>query len=214
MNEKIERRVTLEQEGIAELEEKKSVFIGRAMPISTEEEAQNYLKKIRVEFPDARHHVWAYRLQGDIAMRCSDDGEPQGTGGVPVLDVLRKSGVSDAIIVVTRYFGGILLGAGGLVRCYSKAAMLAVREAHIVTREKCRVWSISCSYSDYQRFLAELPKYGAEAGKTSFAEQVDLQFTVRAEVEESLLLRLREMSGGTVEPKPVGEVFLPIKTED
>ena len=214
MSEKIERRVTLEQEGIAELEEKKSVFIGRAKPVSSEEEAQTYLKKIRAEFPDARHHVWAYRLQGDTVMRCSDDGEPQGTGGVPVLDVLKKSGVSDAVIVVTRYFGGILLGAGGLVRCYSKAAMLAVREAHIVTREKCRVFSVSCSYSDYQRFLAELPKFGAEAGATSFAEQVTLQFTVRANAEECLLFRLREISGGTAEPQPIGEVFLPILSEE
>ncbi len=214
MNEQIERRVTLGQEGIAELEEKKSVFIGRAKPVVSEEEAQNYIKEIRAKFPDARHHVWAYRLQGDAVMRCSDDGEPQGTGGVPVLDVLKKSGVSNAVIVVTRYFGGILLGAGGLVRCYSKAAMLAVREAQIVTLEKCRVWQVSCSYSDHGRILAELPKFGAEAGETTFAEEVTLRFISRAQTEESLLFRLREMSGGAVEPKPVGEVFLPLKSAE
>ena len=214
MNEQIERRVTLGQEGIAELEEKKSVFIGHAKPVASEEEAQNYIKEIRAKFPDARHHVWAYRLQGDAVMRCSDDGEPQGTGGVPVLDVLKKSGVSNAVIVVTRYFGGILLGAGGLVRCYSKAAMLAVREAQIVTLEKCRVWQVSCSYSDHGRILAELPKFGAEAGETTFAEEVTLRFISRAQTEESLLFRLREMSGGAVEPKPVGEVFLPLKSAE
>ena len=214
MNEPIERRVTLGQEGIAELEEKKSVFVGRAKSVASEEEAQNYIKDIRAKFPDARHHVWAYRLQGDTVMRCSDDGEPQGTGGVPVLDVLKKTGVSNAVVVVTRYFGGILLGAGGLVRCYSKAAMLAVRKAQIVTLEKCRIWSVTCSYADHPRFLAELPKYGAQAGKTDFAEYVTLQFTVRATAEEGLLFRLREMSGGTAEPKLIGEVFLPEKAEN
>ena len=214
MNEQMERRVTLGQEGIAELEEKKSVFIGRAKPVASEEEAQNYIKEIRAKFPDARHHVRAYRLQGDAVMRCSDDGEPQGTGGVPVLDVLKKSGVSNAVIVVTRYFGGILLGAGGLVRCYSKAAMLAVREAQIVTLEKCRVWQVSCSYSDHGRILAELPKFGAEAGETTIAEEATLRFISRAQTEESLLFRLREMSGGALEPKPVGEVFLPLKSAE
>ena len=214
MNEPIERRVTLEREGIAELEEKKSVFIGRAKPVSTEEEAQNYIKEIRAKFPDARHHVWAYRLQGDTVMRCSDDGEPQGTGGVPTLDVLKKSGVSNAVVVVTRYFGGILLGAGGLVRCYSKAAMLAVREAHIVTMEKCRIWKLTCSYSDHPRILAELPKFGAEVGETTFDERVTLGFTVRGDTEKELLFRLREMSGGTIEPTLAGEVFLPVRNEN
>lgn len=214
MNEPMERRVTLEKEGVAELEEKKSVFVGRAKPISTEEEAQNYIKEIRAKFPDARHHVWAYRLQGDVVMRCSDDGEPQGTGGVPTLDVLKKSGVSNAVVVVTRYFGGILLGAGGLVRCYSKAAMLAVREAGVVTLEKCRVWRLTCSYSEHPRILAELPKFGAEMGETTFAERVALSFTVRANAEQNLLIRLREMSGGTVEPEQIGEIFLPVREEN
>ena len=214
MSEQAERRVTLEREGVAELEEKKSIFIGRAKPITTEEEAQNYLKEIRAKFPDARHHVWAYRLQGDVVMRCSDDGEPQGTGGVPVLDVLKKSGVSNAIIVVTRYFGGILLGAGGLVRCYSKAAMQAVREARVVTLEKCRVWEIACSYADYNRLLAELSKFGAEAQKPAFEDRVTLRFTVRANQEEPLLCRLREMTGGMVVPEPVGELFLQVDSEN
>ncbi len=205
-----ERRVTLEREGVGKLEEKKSVFIGRAKPIQTEEEALTYIRETKARFADARHNVWAYRLQGDTAMRCSDDGEPQGSAGIPVLDVLRKSGVSDAVIVVTRYFGGILLGAGGLVRAYSAAAKLAVDEAHIITREKCTVWSVTCSYSDYQRFLAELPKYGAISGETDFAEFVTLRFTVREETREGLLTRMREMSGGSATAKRIGEVFLAV----
>lgn len=211
MNEKqTERRVSLEKEGVAEVEIKKSVFIGHAKPVSTEEGALAYIKEIRAKYADARHNVWAYRLQGDVVMRCSDDGEPQGSAGVPVLDALRKSGVSDAVIVVTRYFGGILLGAGGLVRAYSGAAKAAIDEARIITREKCTVWSLVCSYSDHGKILAELPKFGAVAGETSFAEAVTLQFTVRAEAEEPLLAYLTEMSGGTLTPERIGERFLPV----
>ena len=148
-----EIRVTLAKEGMAELEEKKSVFIGHAKPVATEEEALAYIREQKRACPDARHNVWAYRLQGDIVMRCSDDGEPQGSAGVPVLDAIRKSGVSDAVVVVTRYFGGVLLGAGGLVRAYSRAAKLAIDEAQIVTREPFCDLTLDCSYADYQRYL-------------------------------------------------------------
>ena len=208
MNEStVERRVTLEREGVAEVEEKKSVFIGRAKPVGTEKEALAYIKETKAKFADARHNVWGYRLQGDVVMRCSDDGEPQGSAGVPVLDALRKAGVSDAVVVVTRYFGGILLGAGGLVRMYSKAAKLAIDEAHIVVKEKCTVWKVDCSYADHQRFLAELPKFGAKAGETDFADTVTMRFTVRAEVAGALTERLCEMSGGKVKPIKIGEIF-------
>lgn len=202
-----ERRVTLEREGTAEVEEKKSVFIGRAKPVGTEEEALAYIKGMKEKFADARHNVWAYRLQGDLAMRCSDDGEPQGSAGVPVLDALRKAGVSDAVVVVTRYFGGILLGAGGLVRMYSKAAKLAIDEAHIVVKEKCTVWEIQCTYADYQRFLAELPKFGASEGKADFSDTVTMRFTVRADAAQTLTERLREMSGGKAIAVKIGEIF-------
>ena len=99
---------TLAGEGEAEFTEKKSVFIGHAAPVRSEEEAQAFVKKYRNQYMDARHNVWAYLMKGEIVARYSDDGEPQGTAGVPVLDTIRKSGVTDAAVVVTRYFGGIL----------------------------------------------------------------------------------------------------------
>lgn len=205
-----ERRVTLEGEGTAEVEEKKSVFIGRAKPVSTEEEALAYIKEMKEKFADARHNVWAYRLQGDVAMRCSDDGEPQGSAGVPTLDALRKAGVSDAVVVVTRYFGGILLGAGGLVRMYSKAAKLAIDEAHIVVKEKCTVWEIQCSYSDHPRFLAEFPKFGATVNESNFSDVVTVKYTVRADLAETLKERICEMSGGKTIAVKIGEIFAPV----
>ncbi|MBE6633673.1 MAG: YigZ family protein [Ruminococcaceae bacterium] len=199
--------VTLGKEASAEFEEKKSVFIGHAKPIRTEEEALAFIKEKKAEFADARHNVWAYRLRGDVVVRCSDDGEPQGSAGIPVLDALRKSGVSDAVLVVTRYFGGILLGAGGLVRAYSHAAKLAIDEAGIVTYEKYAILRMSCSYSDYQRYLAELPKFGARVDSTDFSDRVELSFSVKLTRKEDLTARIREMSGGAHTPEVVGERF-------
>ena len=117
---------TVRQSAQAEFEEKKSLFIGHVMRCDTEEEAQAFIKSIKKEYADATHNVSAYLMQGDIIARYSDDGEPQGTAGMPVLDVIRKSGVRNICVVVTRYFGGTLLGAGGLVRAYSHAAAIAI----------------------------------------------------------------------------------------
>lgn len=187
---------TLAGEGEAEFTEKRSVFIGHAAPVKNEEEAQAFVKKYRNQYMDARHNVWAYLMKGEIIARYSDDGEPQGTAGVPVLDTIRKSGVTDAAVVVTRYFGGILLGAGGLVRAYSHTARLALEAARIITYEQYDVLELNCSYSDYQRYSAELPRFGAVVDDTVFTERVQLLFAVKGTVTEELALRIREMSGG------------------
>ena len=198
---------TLEHEGVAEFVEKKSVFIGHACPASSEEEALAYVKKKKSEYADARHNVWAYMMKGEIVARYSDDGEPQGTAGVPVLDTIRKSGVTDAVVVVTRYFGGILLGAGGLVRAYSHSAKLGLEAAHIITYEQYTELELDCSYSDYQRYLAELPRFGAITDDTVFADRVKMMFSVKDTVVDSLLLRVREMSGGRDTPCVRGHRF-------
>lgn len=187
---------TLEHEGEAEFVEKKSVFIGRAMPVKSEEEAQAFVKKQKNAYLDARHNVWAYLMKGEIVARYSDDGEPQGTAGVPVLETIRKSGVTDAVVVVTRYFGGILLGAGGLVRAYSHTAKLALEAAHIITYEQYTELELTCSYSDYQRYLAELPRFGAITDDTEFSDRVRLLFSVKDTVLEDLFCWISEMSGG------------------
>ena len=187
---------TLEHEGEAEFVEKKSVFIGHACPVKSEEEAQAYVKKMKNAYMDARHNVWAYMMKGEIVARYSDDGEPQGTAGVPVLDTIRKSGVTDAVVVVTRYFGGILLGAGGLVRAYSHTAKLALEAANIITYEQYTEMELSCSYSDYQRYLPELPRFGAVVDDTQFTDSVKILFAVKNTVAEDLARRVQEMSGG------------------
>lgn len=203
----IKKYVTLRKEASAEFEEKRSVFIGYAKPVKTEAEAMEFVKKIRGKHGDARHNVFAYTLGGGVTARYSDDGEPQGTAGIPVLDVLRKSGVDDACIVVTRYFGGILLGAGGLVRAYSAAAKMALDAAEIATFEPYTEFSLSCSYPDYQKISAELPRFSALIDGTDFADNVIVTFAIKSEMKDQLIDRICEMTAGRSIPKVVGERF-------
>ena len=198
---------TVECEGVAEFEEKKSVFIGHCARVTNEEDAAAYVKQLKKQYADARHNVWAYLLRGGIVARYSDDGEPQGTAGVPVLDVIRKSGAEDVCVVVTRYFGGILLGAGGLVRAYSHTASLALAQAHIITYEKYDELTLSCSYSDYQKLSAELPKYGAVVDSTDFADDVVLKFALKQGQTADLLAKVQEMSAGKIIPEITGTRF-------
>lgn len=198
---------TLKAEGHAEFTEKKSVFIGCAAPVQSEEEAIAFVKSNKHIYADAKHHVWAYLLRDRGLMRYSDDGEPQGTAGVPVLEVLRKNNVTDAVIVVTRYFGGVLLGAGGLVRAYSHTAKLALDAACPITYEQYTVLELECSYSDYQRYLSELPRYGAVMDDTQFSDRVKMLFCVKDTVLESLCTRVRELSNGCDSLKTVGHRF-------
>lgn len=203
----IKKYVTLRKEASAEFEEKRSVFIGYAKPVKTEAEAMEFVKRIRGKHGDARHNVFAYTLGGGVTARYSDDGEPQGTAGIPVLDVLRKSGVDDACIVVTRYFGGILLGAGGLVRAYSAAAKMALDAAEIATFEPYTEFSLSCSYPDYQKISAELPRFSALIDGTDYADNVTVKFAIKSEMQDQLIDRIREMTAGRSIPKVIGERF-------
>jgi len=199
--------VTLRHEASAEFEEKRSVFIGYAKPVKTEAEAMEFVKKIRGKHGDARHNVFAYTLGGGVTARYSDDGEPQGTAGIPVLDVLRKSGVDDACIVVTRYFGGILLGAGGLVRAYSAAAKMALDAAEIATFEPYTEFSLTCTYPEYQKISAELPRFSAIIDDTDYADNVTVKFAIKSDRNQQLTDRICEMTAGKSIPKIIGERF-------
>ena len=147
----MESYVTIRHHASFEYEDRKSIFIGEAMPVSTEEEALSFIESVKKRFPDARHHVYAYVLRENSIMRFTDDREPQGTAGMPVLDAIRKRGITDTAIVVTRYFGGTLLGTGGLVRAYSAAAIGALEAAEVITYDTYVTLTIDTTYSDYQR---------------------------------------------------------------
>lgn len=138
---------TIKDEVSAQFEEKKSVFIGHIKRVYNEDEAKEFINKIKSEHREARHNVYAYVIGENMGIqRYSDDGEPQGTGGIPVLEVIKKNEITDVVVVVTRYFGGILLGKGGLVRAYSKGAALAVSEGGIVEKVKGLIIDIIIDY--------------------------------------------------------------------
>lgn len=199
--------ITLGGEGIAEYEEKKSVFIGHAISVKTEREAVSYIKEIRRSHSDARHNVHAFLLGNATVARSTDDGEPSGSAGVPVLEVIRKSGITDTCVVVTRYFGGILLGAGGLVRAYSAAAKAAIDKAGIVTYESYTVIRILCGYSDYQRLLPELAKVFAVIDDTAYSDNVTVSFAIKDGYVLPFIERIREMSAGKISLEIIGQRF-------
>ena len=199
--------ITLAGEAHAEFEEKRSLFIGHAVRVDSEEEAQAFIKSLKKQYADATHNVYAYMLRGDTVARYSDDGEPQGTAGMPVLDVIRKSGVRNACVVVTRYFGGTLLGAGGLVRAYSHSASLALEQAGIITYKTYNEYELVCGYSEYQKYAVILAEHRAVIDNTDFAEKVALHFAVPRSEGDGICKKIVEAGYGRDIPKKVGERF-------
>ena len=199
-----DKYVTVAREASTEFEEKRSIFIGHACHAEDEETAMAFIKSKQSEFRDATHNVWAYYMKGGILARYSDDGEPTGTAGLPSLEAIRKSGVNDVCVVVTRYFGGILLGAGGLVRAYSKSTSLALEAAGIVVYESFTELTFECSYSDYQKIQNELPKFGAKTDGTDFSDKVSLKVALKEGLTNDFINRISELTAGQSIPKIVG----------
>ena len=196
--------ITVAREASVEFEEKRSLFIGHARHTENEEEAMAFIKSKQSEFRDATHNVWAYYMKGGILARYSDDGEPTGTAGLPSLEAIRKSGVNDVTVVVTRYFGGILLGAGGLVRAYSKSTSLALEGAGIVVYESFTELELDCSYSDYQKIQNELPRFGAKTDATDFSDKVSLKVALKEGLTNDFINRISELTAGQSVPRIVG----------
>lgn len=185
----------------------KSRFIGYAAPVTTQEQAVEFINEIRKRHSDATHNVYAYQIRSPEYSRYSDDGEPQGTAGMPVLDVIKKNGLTDVCVVVTRYFGGILLGAGGLVRAYSHSAKTAVEGANIITMSPCSVLKVNCDYGFYGKLSTLVPEFGGITESTDFAEKVTLVFRLPSKNRESFVKELTEESFGKVFSEMIGEKF-------
>ncbi len=166
--------ITIARRGESVYEEKKSVFYGFAAPVTREEEALALIAEAKAKYPDARHHVYAYLLRDRSIMRYSDDHEPQGTAGMPTLDAIRKSGIVDAALVVVRYFGGTLLGTGGLVRAYGRAASDALTDAGIVTMREFRTVYLELTYNDHPRVQPILARLGVPIVDSAFGAGVTL----------------------------------------
>lgn len=192
----IKKRITLAADVSVEMEEKKSIFIGHATPVENEEQAREYINAKKKEFHDATHNVYAYLLADGAIARYSDDGEPSGTAGMPVLNVVKMSGASDLCVVVTRYFGGILLGAGGLVRAYTASAKLAVDEAGLAVFEPYAIYRMEVSYSDYQKLTAALPKIGVSEDSCDFADNVIVTAAIEISRADDLVKMFSELTYG------------------
>ena len=190
--------------------EKKSEFIGNICHVETEEQAIAFINKIKAENRKARHNVYAYKLRESNITRYSDDGEPQGTGGVPVLDVINKAGLVDICVVVTRYFGGVLLGANGLVRAYSHACKLAVDSAVKQEFCDCSLIKVQTDYNMYSKLSFLLPKFEVKMQEEIFEDSVKLSFFVKSELCQALKKELTDLTNGRItidETKDLREDF-------
>lgn len=181
------------------IEEKRSEFIAAVKRVSTEEEAMAFVKERKKAHPDARHTVFAYVLRKGSA-RYSDDSEPTGTAGMPTLEAIRRTGLEDVVVATTRYFGGILLGAGGLTRTYGAAAHAGLLAAGVAEYVPFCYYVLDCTYADYQKITPELPRLGAREEGTDFSDRVKISVALPAELGEPMCRRVTELTAGRCVP--------------
>lgn len=198
---------TILNESSDEFIERKSRFIGYIKPVTTQEEAVSFINEIKSKHWDATHNVYAYVLREGQVRRYSDDGEPQGTAGIPVLDVLLKENVTDCVVVATRYFGGTLLGAGGLVRAYSHTAKIAVDAGKVITMKLCKVLKVTCDYNFYGRLNSLIPEMGGVIDDSEFADNVTVTFKLPVGDVERFDAKLVDMSFGKFHSEEIGEEY-------
>ncbi len=192
--------------GTAEFVEKKSRFIGEIWPVSTEEEARQRVADVKKKYHDARHSCWCFLLR-DGTIRYSDDGEPQGTAGQPMLEVFSRAGITDCVCVVTRYFGGVLLGTGGLVRAYTRSAKDALDAAGITVE---RLWDrllVPCSYGQFEKVRQETQWHGGVIEDTDYGADIMLTVLTPEGSTQAYLEGLTELSAGTIEGEKLEQVF-------
>lgn len=196
---------------VSEYTVQRSKFIASIAHTETEEQATQFIKEIKSKYWDAKHNVFAYSLREANLKRFSDDGEPQGTAGKPVLDVIVGNMLVDTTVVVTRYFGGILLGTGGLVRAYSKSAKDAVLGAQTVLMKPCLVYEVICAYSDYNTLEYLLKNFGAQIVENNFGADISVKFSIESQNEADFIKKCNEKFGNSVKIELVGENYVPFE---
>ncbi len=192
--------------GESEYVEKRSRFLGHVHPVENEEEARAFIAAVKKEHYDARHNCWCYLIK-DGPERYSDDGEPQGTAGIPMLELLRREGVTNVVCVVTRYFGGVLLGTGGLFRAYTKSAKDALDAAGISVVRRWVAMDIPCSYAALERFKTEIASFDGAVTDVEYGAAVILRALIPEERQAAFAARIFDLSGGSVTPQVTGESF-------
>ena len=187
--------------------EKRSEFIGHISPAETNEDAINFINHIKENNRKARHNVYAYILRDGNISRYSDDGEPQGTAGIPVLEVLRKNNLTDVCCVVTRYFGGLLLGGGGLVRAYSHSTALAIEAAEVLKMYKCSELILSLSYDLYGKITYIFSDYEIKQINSDFSDGVKITARVKSELEKPFCNKLTDITFGKIKINKTAEIY-------
>jgi uncharacterized YigZ family protein len=206
---------TVHEFGQDEVIIEKSTFIGYAKPVKTEEEAVEFINEIKKKHKDARHNVWAYTIgQNMNIQRYSDDGEPQGTAGIPTLEVIKKEDLRDVAVVVTRYFGGIKLGAGGLVRAYTKGAKIGLEAAKIIEKVMFQEVRVRIDYNQLGRVQNEIMNMNYIIKDTIYADNVEIVVYSRLEDVEKLVSRMTDITSATAKNILGEEFYLSVKDNE
>lgn len=201
---------TVEGVATAEYTEKNSRFIATVFNCESEDQASELISAQKSKYWDARHNVYAYVLSSGTA-RFSDDGEPHGTAGKPILDVITGSGVTNVLITVTRYFGGVLLGTGGLVRAYSTSARDALMSAQRVLMCACTQFDICCDYGNFDRLTRLISECGGMIQNTNFTDKVEIDFIFKDTDRDAFLAKLCEKFASKLEANEKNKLFFPFK---
>lgn len=199
--------ITVKNEVSTSFFEKRSEFICHVKPIKTNEEALDFINEKKQKYWDATHNVYAYILREGNIMRYSDDGEPQGTAGIPVLEVLKKENLCDLVVVITRYFGGIMLGGGGLVRAYSKGAKQAVESGKIIKMCMCNVFEINFEYTYHGKVISLISKFEGIVTDTQYTDNVCVRFYIKADKTDAFLKEITDQTNGLIIPFITDSIF-------
>lgn len=196
--------------GEAEFVEKRSSFLGHVRFVETEDAARDFINEMKKKHYDARHNCWCYIIRGG-AVRYSDDGEPQGTAGLPMLEVFKREGVENVVCVVTRYFGGVLLGTGGLLRAYTKSAKDALDVAGIAAVRRWVKLEVACPYSLLERMKTECLSLDGAVQNVDYGADVLLSLLLPENNAEAFSARVTELSAGACSAQTVGEELMPVR---
>ena len=196
--------------GEASYVEKRSEFLGHVRMVETEEEAKAFIADMKKKYYDARHNCWCYIIK-DGAVRYSDDGEPQGTAGIPMLEVFKREGMENVVCVVTRYFGGVLLGTGGLLRAYTKSAKDALDAAGVAVVRRWVKMDIPCTYSLAEKLKLECASFDGVLQDTQYGAEVTLKVLIPEERAEEFSLRITDVTAGACKAITCGEEFMPVR---
>lgn len=201
---------TLAKQGSAELIERRSRFIATVKPVVSEAEALEFIDKVRSKYYDATHNVYAYIIKENNICRCSDDGEPSGTAGVPVLEVIRKEDITDAAVVVTRYFGGVMLGAGGLVRAYSAACKAGIDANGIIERVLCDEVHITTDYNMYGKLQYYINENGHRLDNVEYLQEIKLTLLCQTSLTKKAIADMIELTNARIIYEFAGQKYITV----